>query len=222
MIGKRREPTSLTKTLAGSASGSDALVAISIKPIEPLLSGGIESMAEQFPPEIVKDAQTIVKSTDFTALRLTLDDKERLQWITVASNEADAKPLETSLTNVLRFACEQAAEGMKITIPQDGSATTEAGRNYVDRVSAAISKMLVPKRDGKRLVLDVEGFENAATIGTLVGLVMPAVEAARFAAVRAQGSNNLRQLGLAMHNFESAYRSCLPRRFSKKIRESRC
>ncbi len=79
MIGKRREPTSLSKTLSSSASGSDALVAVAVKPLEPLLSGGIESMADQFPPEIVKDATTVVKSTDFIVLRLTLEEKERLQ-----------------------------------------------------------------------------------------------------------------------------------------------
>jgi len=45
-----------------------------------------------------------------------------------------------------------------------------------------------------------------AVIGILVGLLLPAVQFAREAARQVQCRNNLRQMGIALHSYDSVHR----------------
>ena len=199
----------LARLAKGAAGGTqDAMAIIDIAAIAPLLEAFLtgQDLARELPANVREELAAIVNATDFLAISMEMGTPENLKLVLLSENEALATQNKQRISGLLDFAADTIVGEAKREMPAD-SPVGEATHKYLDRVAGTILDSLTPEQSGSRLVVEFSDIRNPAVIGTLTGLLLPAVQASRQAARRVQSMNNLRQIGLAMFNFESAYGS---------------
>lgn len=192
--------------LVSKIPNQGGLTAVAVmEPVRPMLTGMLKQNANQMPPPL----QQLARLPELTnAVVLNVQPRgimdAQVMVVALCTDDDAATDMENILNQTLDFGREQFRQEMSRNADSEDPIQL-ATAQYYNRISAKFSDMLRPKRSGNRLTIRTDG--NLAASGVLVGLMLPAVQAARGAARRMNAMNSMKQLGLAMHNHHDVYRS---------------
>ncbi|QVL30010.1 DUF1559 domain-containing protein [Telmatocola sphagniphila] len=156
--------------------------------------------------QISGDSKTnnMIIQMNFASEAATKSAHEALLKAISAGRSELAKAKQEMMNQMSQQAANQPAglEGMATAV---GGLLASGGFNQIDAFLANPGLVVKGEQITKTIEMpDMMGI-NGATMPVLVGLLLPAVQKVRAAAGQAQGTNNVKQMILAFHNFESAY-----------------
>ena len=186
-----------------NSANMDLTAALDVEKIRPMAMGIVANTPPLPPPfEPLKQAPELVQRIDLR-VRATRNQIAEIRF--VGNNEADAERLEELVGDAMDAGRAMLMQQLQDQLKSD-DAIEVASSQYASRIMNKVFEDLRPSRNGESLAFAAEGAEanQAAVIGVLVALLLPAVQAAREAARRAQAINQVKQVSLAMINYESA------------------
>ena len=178
--------------------------------LRPLIQMGVAGAALEVPPEYHKflDVPALLSRIE---ARLNVSGAGPVELVVDANDETDAVRVEELIDDAFELYEAQVAAMAEELLASDDPVEQAMGR-YQLRVAPAMAENFRPQREGSRFTLfTTEGMSDnpranqlmaIATVGILVALLLPAVQAAREAARRTKSMNNMKQLmlGLLYHH----------------------
>ena len=197
MIENRNKPVAgtMSRVLKRYDDSNDLFAVALVKPIRSQL---IKQIEKDPPPAEYADVKKIPTLVDAIGIKLNMSGKGGFAISARCCDDESASELEDILNNLIESGKKAAAAGAAKGEEGADPAQAQMAKMMIDN----IFKMFQPVRKGQRVEIAQKGLNNLGGIG--MAMLMPALQAARKAARGAQSQNNLKQIGLAMINYENA------------------
>jgi len=194
-----------------------------LDPLRPIMDGALADASEKMPPQFVADLQILVDELEYFTSESNVGLTAEFVIKLGAKNKESIDKISNAIARLRKDGLVFADTMLKQQIENDPQMSDEvraAAFQYLERMKVFLTKADLWKVVGNEIVLDGKMAYSVPTIGVMTGLLLPAVQAARESARRMQSSNNLKQIMLAAHNYEAAYR-CFPPRALEDANENK-
>lgn len=204
MVSQRSPSGPLVELLREADNSHDALTLISVDAVRELLREALKE-APPVPPPF---AQFLELPELISAIEVQVDlgAAFRLKLALHARDTQSAKDVERLINQAMELGKQAALASLEGEMGDSDDAVQQALAQYARRMIQLGFDSIQPVRQRDQVSVTVENQMTTATAGIAVALLLPAVQAAREAARRAQSVNNMKQIGLAMHNFHDTHR----------------
>ena len=197
----------LRKMVASLGSGAAIQFVIALEPLRALLVESAQMPQLQSIPDLVPNLKVVAEKARMVGMRIEAGDTPSTTYLVEGTSPADAVELTKAVKSLIRLGMKAGLEAMERELPKEPGKTPAAALAYAKRMSTEIESRLNFEPDGSRLAVKLEGQTMMiAQTGIAVGLLLPAVQASRDAARRMSGSNNLKQIMLAFHNYADTHK----------------
>lgn len=213
MLNAKGAQSKLISLVSERNTADHLCVFMTIEPVRGLIKENLPP-ADRVPPPF-RNLFELPDLVDSVAFRSDFANEGTSALHINTASEQDAKRIHDIMIEGMETGKQVALMQLQDTMRNEAPEFQESVQQYVNRLGKYIQDRFQPgfSEDGRSLVFETEmgsGGASVATIGVLTGMLLPAVQQVREAARRTSSANNLRQLALACHNHESAYKE-LPR-----------